>query len=37
MKAIIYTKTGGLDVIKEKEIETPSPNDNQVLIKVKAC
>lgn len=37
MKAIIYTKTGGLDVIKEKEIETPLPNDNQVLIEVKAC
>lgn len=37
MKAIIYTKTGGLDVIKQEEIETPKPNDNQVLIEVKAC
>lgn len=37
MKAIIYTKAGGLDVIKQKEIETPVPNDNQVLIEVKAC
>ena len=37
MKAIIYTKTGGLDVIKLEEIETPKPNDNQVLIEVKAC
>ena len=37
MKAVIYTKTGGLDVIKIKEIKTPKPNRNQVLIKVIAC
>lgn len=37
MKAVIYTKTGGLDVIKIKEIKMPKPNHNQVLIKVKAC
>ena len=37
MKAIVYTKTGGLDVIKQEEIKTPKPNDDQVLIEVRAC
>ena len=37
MKAIIYKKTGGLENIKLEEIETPIPNENQVLIEVKAC
>lgn len=36
MKAMIYTKTGGLDVLKVQNIEKPTPNDNQVLIAVKA-
>lgn len=36
MKAMIYTKTGGLDVLKIKDIPKPVPNDNQVLISVKA-
>lgn len=36
MKAIIYTKAGGLDVLERKEIPIPEPNDNQVLIQVKA-
>ena len=37
MKAIIYTKTGGLEVLQQQTIEKPLPNDDQVLIEVKAC
>lgn len=37
MKAVIYTKTGGLDAIKQQSVETPVPSDNQVLINVRAC
>lgn len=37
MKAMIYTKTGGLDVIKQQSVATPVPADDQVLIEVKAC
>ncbi len=37
MKAVVYTKTGGLEVVKQQSIETPLPGDNQVLIEVKAC
>ncbi|WEV42062.1 NAD(P)-dependent alcohol dehydrogenase [Bifidobacterium sp. ESL0682] len=37
MKAIIYTKPGDLDGLKIQEVSTPASNDDQVLIKVKAC
>lgn len=37
MKAVIYTKTGGLEVVKQQSIQMPFPNDNQVLAEVKAC
>lgn len=37
MKGMVYTKTGGLDVLKIQEIKKPIPKDNQVLIKVKCC
>lgn len=37
MKAVVYTKTGGLEVVKQQSVETPLPGDDQVLIKVKAC
>ena len=37
MKAVIYTKTGGLDVVKQQSVEPPLPGEDQVLIEVKAC
>ena len=37
MKAVIYTKTGGLEVVKQQSVQMPLPNDNQVLVEVKAC
>ena len=37
MKAVVYTKTGGLEVVKQETVETPLPGDDQVLIEVKAC
>lgn len=37
MLAMVYTQTGGLEVVKKKEIKIPIPKDNQVLVKVKAC
>ena len=37
MKAIRYCEYGPPDVVKLNEVEKPAPNDNQVLIKVRAA
>lgn len=37
MKAIVYTKYGSPDVLQIKEVEKPSPKEDEVLIKVQAA
>ena len=37
MKAMVYTKAGGLDVLQLREVERPVPRDDHVLVKVKAA
>jgi NADPH:quinone reductase-like Zn-dependent oxidoreductase len=36
MKAITHCEYGGAEVLKVEEVEKPVPNDNQVLVKVRA-
>jgi len=37
MKAIVFCEYGSADVLKFEDVEKPVPNDNQVLIKVRAA
>src|ERR1051325_10487235 len=37
MKAAVYTNYGTADVVRVAEVDQPVPNDNQVLIKVRAA
>ena len=37
MKAITHCEYGGPEVLKVEDVEKPVPNDNQVLVRVRAA
>jgi NADPH:quinone reductase-like Zn-dependent oxidoreductase len=34
LKAIVYTKYGGIEAFQLQEVEKPSPKEHEVLVKV---
>ena len=34
MKAIVYTEYGSPDILQLKDVEKPTPNEHEVLVKV---